>query len=98
MHILLRPSAIQIFNGRKTDKCGVILFGSEETNNIVNDASGGYEHVSEYIPIAQPNSATLAKLAALEPSTVCGDRMCTPSMYMPNLTIVCSYRCSHCCY
>ncbi|KAI8983219.1 SPOC domain-like protein [Trametes punicea] len=62
-----------IFNGRKTDKCGVILFGSEETNNIINDENGGYEHVSEYIPIAQPNATTLAKLQALEPSTVTGD-------------------------
>ncbi|CDO74809.1 hypothetical protein BN946_scf185001.g57 [Trametes cinnabarina] len=62
-----------IFNGRKTDKCGVILFGSEETNNIINEENGGYEHVSEYIPIAQPNASTLAKLQALEPSTVSGD-------------------------
>ncbi|EJF58779.1 SPOC domain-like protein [Dichomitus squalens LYAD-421 SS1] len=68
-----RRLVTQIFNGRKTDKCGVILFGSEETNNMINDANGGYEHVAEYIPIAQPNSATLAKLAALEPSTVSGD-------------------------
>ncbi|KAI0358783.1 hypothetical protein OH77DRAFT_1105096 [Trametes cingulata] len=64
-----------IFNGRKTDKCGVILFGSEETNNVINEENGGYEHVSEYVPIAQPNAGTLAKLQALEPSTVAGDRM-----------------------
>ncbi|OJT04950.1 ATP-dependent DNA helicase II subunit 2 [Trametes pubescens] len=62
-----------IFNGRKTDKCGVILFGSEETKNIINEENGGYEHVSDYIPIAHPNAATLAKLQALEPSTVSGD-------------------------
>ncbi|OSD05649.1 SPOC domain-like protein [Trametes coccinea BRFM310] len=62
-----------IFNGRKTDKCGVILFGSEETKNVIHKENGGYEHVSEYIPIAQPNAATLAKLRALEPSTVAGD-------------------------
>ncbi|KAI0668689.1 SPOC domain-like protein [Trametes maxima] len=62
-----------IFNGRKTDKCGVILFGSKETNNIINEENGGYENVSEYIPVAHPNAATLAKLQALEPSTVAGD-------------------------
>ncbi|KAH9855805.1 SPOC domain-like protein [Lenzites betulinus] len=62
-----------IFNGRKTDKCGIMLFGSEETNNIINEENGGYEHVSEYIPIAQPNATTLAKLQALEPSTAPGD-------------------------
>ncbi|KAH7908209.1 SPOC like C-terminal domain-containing protein [Hygrophoropsis aurantiaca] len=62
-----------IFNGRKTDQCGVILFGSEETDNIISEKSGGYEHVSEYIPIAQPNAGTLAKLDALKPSEVSGD-------------------------
>ncbi|KAI1790424.1 SPOC domain-like protein [Ganoderma leucocontextum] len=62
-----------IFNGRKTDKCGVILFGSEGTSNAINEANGGYEHVTEYIPIAQPNASTLAKLALVEPSTVSGD-------------------------
>ncbi|KAH7926187.1 SPOC domain-like protein [Leucogyrophana mollusca] len=62
-----------IFNGRKTDQCGVILFGSEETDNIISEKSGGYEHVCEYIPVAQPNSGTLAKLDALKPSEVAGD-------------------------
>ncbi len=80
----------QIFNGRKTDKCGVILFGTDGmsacnintvryqrfvgTSNAINKQNGGYEHVTEFIPIAQPNAATLAKLQALEPSAVAGDR------------------------
>ncbi|KAG2345381.1 SPOC domain-like protein [Suillus weaverae] len=62
-----------IFNGRKTDQCGVILFGSEETDNIIHEKNGGYQHVSEYIPIAQPSSTTLAKLDALQPSEHSGD-------------------------
>ncbi|KAF8139796.1 SPOC domain-like protein [Boletus edulis] len=62
-----------IFNGRKTDQCGVIIFGSEETNNIVNDKNGGYEHVSEYIPIGQPNASTLARLDELRASETAGD-------------------------
>ncbi|KAG1889229.1 SPOC domain-like protein [Suillus subluteus] len=62
-----------IFNGRKTDQCGVILFGSEETNNIIHEKNGGYQHVSEYIPIAHPNSTTLAKLDTLQPSENSGD-------------------------
>jgi len=82
----------QIFNGRKTDQCGVIIFGSEgiykhgllsftplnpmlETKNIINAANGGYENVSEYIPIAQPNHGTIAKIDALSASTTTGDRM-----------------------
>ncbi|KAI0725997.1 SPOC like C-terminal domain-containing protein [Fomitopsis betulina] len=62
-----------IYHGRKTDQCGVILFGSEETDNIINEEHGGYENVKEYIPIGQPNAGTLAKLQALEPSTTHGD-------------------------
>ncbi|KAF9524665.1 ku80-like protein [Crepidotus variabilis] len=62
-----------IFNGRKTDQCGVIIFGSEETKNIVNTANGGYENVFEYISIGQPNAGTIAKLDKLEASSVCGD-------------------------
>jgi ATP-dependent DNA helicase 2 subunit 2 len=82
---------LQIYHARKTDQCGVMLFGSEgedidnasvtnlkltieETNNIVNEAHGGYDNVSLYIPIAQPGAHTLAKLAALQPSTISGDR------------------------
>ncbi|KAH7883997.1 SPOC domain-like protein [Phlebopus sp. FC_14] len=62
-----------IFNGRKTDQCGVIVFGSEETDNIINEKNGGYEHVSEYIAIGQPNSGTLAKLDELRASETAGD-------------------------
>ncbi|KAK2462108.1 hypothetical protein APHAL10511_006571 [Amanita phalloides] len=62
-----------IFAGRKTDKCGVIAFGSEETKNIVNDKSGGYDNVYEYVAIDQPNSGTIARLDALRPSTITGD-------------------------
>ncbi|PAV21731.1 hypothetical protein PNOK_0168800 [Pyrrhoderma noxium] len=62
-----------IYAGRKTEQCGVILFGTEETENIVADEKGGYEHVSEFIPIAQPNASTLSKLQSLTPSTEIGD-------------------------
>ncbi|KAF9560191.1 SPOC domain-like protein [Agrocybe pediades] len=62
-----------IFNKRKTDQCGVVIFGSEDTKNFINTARGGYESVVEYIPIAHPNAGTLAKLDALEASTTSGD-------------------------
>jgi len=84
--------SFQIFNGRKTDQCGVILFGSDgiasveqllflqlksllETKNIINAENGGYENVLEYIPIAQANASTLAKIDSLQPSASSGDRM-----------------------
>ncbi|KAG6845292.1 hypothetical protein H0H87_011443 [Tephrocybe sp. NHM501043] len=62
-----------IFNGRKTDQCGVVVFGSTDTDNIINEQNGGYEHVSEYIPIAQPNAGTLSKLDLLKPTDSFGD-------------------------
>ncbi|KAH9938974.1 SPOC domain-like protein [Epithele typhae] len=72
VHLPTKPAAT-IFNGRKTDQCGVILFGTEGTNNIINAEHGGYEHVTELIPVQQPNHSTLSKLAALEASSVVGD-------------------------
>jgi hypothetical protein len=46
-----------------------------ETDNVVNRRAGdGYENVSEYIKIGQPNIGTLAKLDALEPTETFGDR------------------------
>ncbi|KZT42746.1 SPOC domain-like protein [Sistotremastrum suecicum HHB10207 ss-3] len=62
-----------IFHGRKTEQCGVILVGTEGTRNLVSDRNGGYENVTEYIPIAQPNAGTLAKISAIEPSSIAGD-------------------------
>ena len=41
---------------------------------MLNAEHEGYERVTDYIPIAQPNHSTLAKLAALEPSEASGDR------------------------
>ncbi|KAG8743940.1 hypothetical protein FRC10_011126 [Ceratobasidium sp. 414] len=65
-----------IHNGRKTDQCGVILFGTEDTKNIVEDEhpGEGYTNIVEYIPIAHPTPATLGKIAAIAPSTHFGDR------------------------
>jgi ATP-dependent DNA helicase 2 subunit 2 len=54
---------------------------SADTDNIINERNGGYEHVTEYIPIAQPNAGTLAKLDELEPSTVIGDRTLPYTQY-----------------
>uniref|UniRef100_A0A8H7Y8Y4 ATP-dependent DNA helicase II subunit 2 n=1 Tax=Psilocybe cubensis TaxID=181762 RepID=A0A8H7Y8Y4_PSICU len=62
-----------IFNGRKTDQCGVIVFGSKNTNNHLNKTKGGYENVVEYIPIGKPNAKTLARIDALQPSDTSGD-------------------------
>ena len=46
----------------------------KETDNVVNQKDGGYDHITEFIRIAQPNADTLAKLATLEAADVAGDR------------------------
>lgn len=45
-----------------------------ETDNQINAQHGGYENVTEYIPIGTPSAATLRELDELEPSEVFGDR------------------------
>ncbi|KAJ4465497.1 SPOC domain-like protein [Lentinula edodes] len=62
-----------IYGARKTDQCGVVIFGTEETDNQINAQHGGYENVTEYIPIGTPSAATLRELDELEPSEVFGD-------------------------
>lgn len=49
-------------------------------------AGDGYENVSEYIKIGQPNISTLAKLDALEPTETYGDRE-LPSIVYENWNI-----------
>ena len=46
----------------------------EETDNIVNRKDGGYDRVTEFLSIAQPDAGTLSKLANLQPSNMSGDR------------------------
>ncbi|XP_006454821.1 hypothetical protein AGABI2DRAFT_148177 [Agaricus bisporus var. bisporus H97] len=64
-----------IFNGRKTDQCGVVTFGSQVTSNIINERNGGYENVEEVFSIAQPTANLLSKLDSLSTSNVKGDAM-----------------------
>ncbi|KAG9011776.1 ATP-dependent DNA helicase II subunit 2, partial [Tulasnella sp. 427] len=64
-----------IFAGRKTDQCGVILFGTKKTRNCINEANGGYDHVMEYIPIAQPTQHTMDMISAIKPNKVQGDAL-----------------------
>ena len=47
---------------------------STETSNTINTKHGGYDNVSEFIPIGQPHASTLAKIDTLKPSDVTGDR------------------------
>lgn len=58
-----------------------ILTLTIETSNVVNTENGGYDNVLEYIPIAQPSAATIAKVDALQVSPTSGDRM-SPRLHL----------------
>ncbi|PVF93424.1 SPOC domain-like protein [Serendipita vermifera] len=58
-----------IFHNRKTDMCGIVLTGSDETRNAINDERPDeYFGIVEYIGIGHPTPDTLAKIAQLKPS------------------------------
>ncbi|KAF8323293.1 SPOC domain-like protein [Clavulina sp. PMI_390] len=58
-----------IFTGRKTDMCGIVLYGTEGTDNPVSDDHGGYDHVSMLFPIHTPTTRTIAALDQIQGST-----------------------------
>ncbi|KAG8834379.1 ATP-dependent DNA helicase II subunit 2 [Serendipita sp. 399] len=59
----------KIFHNRKTDLCGIILAGSDDTNNQINDTRPDeYHNVVEFMKIAHPTPTTLAQLSRLKPS------------------------------
>ncbi|CAG8663340.1 12940_t:CDS:10, partial [Acaulospora morrowiae] len=43
-----------VIGGLKTDLTSLIVYGTDETNNYMNDESGGYENISVLYPIEQP--------------------------------------------
>ena len=47
--------------------------------NCVNRDHGGYDHVTEYIPIGQPTAHTLDLVSAIRPHKTVGDRRSYPS-------------------
>ncbi|CAG8571194.1 4356_t:CDS:10 [Cetraspora pellucida] len=49
----------KVITGLKTDLTSLLLFGTDETNNYMNDQTGGYEHVTTLYPIEQPNMSIL---------------------------------------
>jgi hypothetical protein len=64
---------------------------------MVNKADGGYDHVTEFIPIAQPTADTLAKLATLQASNLSGDRWSSPFYELNKLHVMSSRRRPNCC-
>jgi ATP-dependent DNA helicase 2 subunit 2 len=74
INVVSSSSGVKVSNKWPTLFC--LTQVREETNNIINEKNGGYDNVAEYIPVGQPNAATLSKIDALEPSEISGDRMC----------------------
>ncbi|KAG0145225.1 hypothetical protein CROQUDRAFT_46048 [Cronartium quercuum f. sp. fusiforme G11] len=53
--------ADMLIGGLKTVHCGIVLFGSDHTENSLADS--GYEFIWEYMIPAQPTTATLKQIA-----------------------------------
>ncbi|GJE94221.1 ku80-like protein [Phanerochaete sordida] len=62
-----------IYHERKTDQCGILLFGSSNTDNHVSRTQGGYDHIEELMPIAHPTANVITQISAVTPSTEIGD-------------------------
>ncbi|EJT98868.1 SPOC domain-like protein [Dacryopinax primogenitus] len=56
-----------IFTERKTEECGVILFGTDTTNNKVNDEHDGYENIVELVPLSAPTTKIIDMLRTVKP-------------------------------
>lgn len=96
-----QTSAALFFLGQRVrgrvKRTEILIYKSrEETDNIVNRKDGGYDRVTEFLSIAQPNAGTLAKLATLQPSNVSGDRSSHLFYVSKKFHITFSRRCSDC--
>ncbi|KAF0411993.1 SPOC domain-like protein [Gigaspora margarita] len=49
----------KVITGLKSDVTSLLLFGTDDTNNYMNDQTGGYEHVTTLYPIEQPSMSIL---------------------------------------
>ncbi|GAN08184.1 ku family DNA helicase [Mucor ambiguus] len=60
----------KVMSGRKTDMVSVLLAGTLETNNVLNDTTPGqYERITSMCPISQPNLDLLRRIQNISTSS-----------------------------
>jgi hypothetical protein len=57
----------------KTVEFGLVTYGSDETNNFLNDTQGGYEFVQEVVPMEKPDINTVKYIAGVKCGKGSGD-------------------------
>ncbi|KZT58400.1 SPOC domain-like protein [Calocera cornea HHB12733] len=58
-----------IFTERKTEECGIILFGTDATKNRVNAEHDGYENIYEIVPLSAPTTKIIDVLRTVHPES-----------------------------
>ncbi|KAA1130751.1 ATP-dependent DNA helicase II subunit 2 [Puccinia graminis f. sp. tritici] len=64
LEVVKHQVANMLLAGLKTVHCGVVLFGTERTDNSL--ASSGYEYIWEYVRPGQPSAITLLHINKIE--------------------------------
>lgn len=59
---------IQRMISTKTSEFGVVTYGSDMTGNYLNSTQGGYENVTETLPIRRPDMETIRTINNIAPS------------------------------
>ena len=59
---------IQRMISTKTSEFGVVTYGSDMTGNYLNSTQGGYENVTETLPIRRPDMETIRTINNITPS------------------------------
>lgn len=57
----------------KENEVGVVLFGTEESQNQLNEDVGGYENITELVQLGPPKLADVKAILDVEPTELEGD-------------------------
>lgn len=57
----------------KENEVGLVLFGTEESQNQLNEEVGGYENITELVQLGPPKLADVKAIMDVEPTEVEGD-------------------------
>jgi len=63
LEVIKHQVANMLLAGLKTAHCGIVLFGTDHTQNSL--AASGYEYIWEYLSPAQPSAMTLSRIHAI---------------------------------
>ncbi|WAR60655.1 hypothetical protein PtB15_9B594 [Puccinia triticina] len=63
LEVVKHQVANMLLAGLKTVHCGIVLFGTDHTDNSLSDS--GYEYIWEYVAPTQPHALTLSRITTI---------------------------------